>query len=564
MTQTKIQPETPTCNGPCCKAARKYCAHRDATVEQTWPGLHETVLSWGPLPRNVTSLPKRIMSEREIVITEKTPETLVAELAQGELKSVDVARAFLNRAALAQELVNCITELLPDEALQRAQQLDDYFQAHGKPIGPLHGLPISVKEHMAMKDKTHDAGWCAWAERRAEENSHILDILWNAGAVFYARTTQPQALMQLETDNNLTGVTVNPFNRDLTCGGSSGGEGALIGFRGSCLGVGTDIGGSIRSPCANQGLYGLRPSALRLPLHGKGAIMLGNESILGVIGPMSTSLEGVKLFVKTILAAKPWLREPSLLAMPWRDDVSHFPSQNDRPRIRVGVMWNDGVVQPHPPIRRAMETLVQKLEKVDGVELVPWKPYKHAEAWQIISQLYYVDGGATLRQTAAESGELVLPMTEWILSQNKNNGRVLTPSEIWTLTRRREAYRMEYADHWNQTATETGDEANPVDVILCPAGPGAAPPHGHARYWTYTAVWNLLDYPAMVFPVTAVDPELDQPAVDFMAMNYEDEWNSRIYKPELYADAPVSLQLVARRHQDEKVVEALEYLQQYF
>ena len=79
------------------------------------------------------------------------------------------------------------------------------MQTHGKPIGPLHGLPISVKEHIGMKDLDLNAGFVSWVGRRAEEDAHILQILWDAGAVFYARTTQPQSLMHLETSSNLYG-----------------------------------------------------------------------------------------------------------------------------------------------------------------------------------------------------------------------------------------------------------------------------------------------------------------------------------------------------------------------
>ena len=88
-----------------------------------------------------------------------------------------------------------------------------------------------------------NAGYVAWWGRVAAEDARVLQILWQAGAVFHARTTQPQSLMHLETDSNLYGLTTNPYNGDLSAGGSSGGEGALIGLRGSCLGIGTDVGG---------------------------------------------------------------------------------------------------------------------------------------------------------------------------------------------------------------------------------------------------------------------------------------------------------------------------------
>ena len=151
--------------------------------------------------------------------------------------------AITKSPANAQHKVNCITELLPDRALSRAAELDTYLAEHKKPIGPLHGLPISVKEHIGMKGLGLNAGFIAWWDNRASEDALLLQILYRAGAVFYARTTQPQALMHLETASNYYGTTVNPFNRALTCGGSSGGEGALLGLRGSCMGIGSDIGG---------------------------------------------------------------------------------------------------------------------------------------------------------------------------------------------------------------------------------------------------------------------------------------------------------------------------------
>jgi Asp-tRNA(Asn)/Glu-tRNA(Gln) amidotransferase A subunit family amidase len=98
---------------------------------------------------------------------------------------------------------------------------------------------------IGMKDLGLNAGYVAWWGKVATEGAHVLQILWDAGAVFHARTTQPQSMMHLETDSNLYGVTVNPYNRNVSSGGSSGGEGALIGMRGSSLGIGSDIGGKI-------------------------------------------------------------------------------------------------------------------------------------------------------------------------------------------------------------------------------------------------------------------------------------------------------------------------------
>lgn len=435
-----------------------------------------------------------------------------------------------------EEKVNCITELLPERAIARAKYLDDFLTRHKKPIGPLHGLPISVKEHIQMKGLGLNIGFVSWWGRKAEEDAHLLEILWEAGCVFYVRTTEPQALMHLETSSNLYGVTTNPFNRNLSAGGSSGGEGALMGLRGSCLGIGSDIGGSIRSPAANCGVYGLRPTSYRLPLDGFMATMMGSEQIVPVSGPFSTTLEGVKLFMKTIIAAKPWLSAPSLVPFPWRDQYSHLETRNGK-KLKVGVMWEDEVVRPHPPVRRALREVVEKLRAIDTIEVVDWKPLRHAEAWDIIARLYFCDGAAEEIQSIEESGEPFRPLSTHILKDNPYVKR-LSIEELWYWTLRREAYRKEYAEVWNDTANTKpaaddfssggGGSAQPVDVILCPATPGASSRLDTAKYWCYTSQWNLLDYPALVFPVSKVDPQIDLADQVFESKNEQDVYNHKL------------------------------------
>lgn len=141
----------------------------------------------------------------------------------------------------------------------------------------------------------------------------------------------------MECSNIIYGETVNPYNRNLTAGGSSGGEGACIGLRCSAIGIGTDIGGSIRYPAAFCGAYGIRTTALRNPY--KGVILAGDgqESIRCVIGPLANSLTDLKLVQKTIIDQEPWEEETSLVPLTWKQLPPLKPTQ-----ITVGVMWEDG------------------------------------------------------------------------------------------------------------------------------------------------------------------------------------------------------------------------------
>ncbi|KAK4552237.1 hypothetical protein LTR86_010591 [Recurvomyces mirabilis] len=566
--------------------------HLNSTIDKIQPPVPACPQK---LPNNVIGLAGALLAAKVVTITEMSVEVLLPKLASGDLTSTEVTTAFLQRAGLASRLTNCVTEMLPDRALGRAKYLDDYLAEHKKPIGPMHGLPISVKEHIGMRGLDLNAGFVSWVGRIAEDDALILKLLWNAGCVFYVRTTEPQALMHLETSNNIYGVTVNPYNRALTSGGSSGGEGALIGFRGSCLGIGTDIGGSIRSPAANNGVFGLRPTSHRLPVSGWSATMLGSEHIIPVIGPLSTSLEGIKLFTKTLIDQKPWLYEPVCVSIPWKDTSSGTllrKASSGQRRLRIGVLADDGVVKPHPPILRGINSVMDRLKDHSDIEVIEFPPYKSEEAWRVISSLYFADGAEegqhiisitecwwidtdSLAEKAAinASGEPMLPLTDFIITNNPNV-KALTVPELWKLTQDREDYKAAFTQHWNSIntslpgpnesrlveASAMSQQDLMVDVILTPAGPGCAPPLNCSRYWNYTSQWNLLDYPCLIFPTGLQAGNEDVADKAYVPRNSQDKYNHELYKPETYIDAPISLQLVGRRYEEEKLIEALEFI----
>ena len=273
--------------------------------------------------------------------------------------------------------------------------------------------------------------------------------------------------------------------------------------------------GSIRSPAANNGTYGLRPSSFRLPVSGWCATMLGSDAIIPVTGPLSTSLGGIELFMKTILAAKPWLTEPSLLPLPWKEEEPSIPQDE---KLKIAILWDDGVVKPHPPVTRALTDVSNKLKSFSNIEVIDWKPYKHDEAWSIIASLYFCDGGAEEREAIDSSGEPWRLLSEHIIKDNQYCKRH-SIEDLWFWQGKRDEYRTEYAKLWNSTA---------ADVILCPVGPGAAPLLDTTKWWGYTSQWNLLDYPALVFPVSKVDPQVDMADASYKPRNAKDEYNLKL------------------------------------
>jgi amidase len=281
-----------------------------------------------------------------------------------------------------------------------------------------------------MRGTTATSGLIAWADSKCDEDALIVRQFRDAGAVFHVKTTNPQTLMSLETNSNLFGRTLNPHNTDLTSGGSSGGEAALIAMHGSPMGIGTDIGGSIRVPSAFCGIHGFKPSVGRTPHGGLSGLHNGMQSIVGVVGPMTRSLEDADLFMSVALRNEPFLKEPAMIEKPWQGIA-----KNTRIR-RVGVMWDDGMVRLHPPVLRALAETVVALREA-GVEVVEWKPEHHQEMLELAERAYFQDAGQEYHKTVAEADEPLVPLLARSLAACTGE---MSVAESWQVSRTQGLY----------------------------------------------------------------------------------------------------------------------------
>lgn len=291
--------------------------------------------------------------------------------------------------------------------------------------------------------------------------------------------------MHLET-SGYYGVTVCPYNRDLTSGGSSGGEGALIGMKGSPLGVGTDIGGSVRSPAGACGIFSFKPTVGRIPYLGcqEPASPPGWDGIEGTHGPMARHEDDLELYMRIILDSRPWLADPSTQFRPWS------PAPPLGRKLRIGILSEDGVVRPVTPIRRALGWAVDKLRSSGQFDIVDYTPYDGARAWSLIvsrllqrtafkanaqSKLYWAaDGGSTVYDNIKPSGEPVIPLTKWIIDEGGWGGKPAPTVKLVKCLAERDDFRLAFAHHWQDSG---------VDVVLSPVGPSPAPQHGTSKYW---------------------------------------------------------------------------------
>ncbi|KAL8818307.1 MAG: hypothetical protein Q9223_003030 [Gallowayella weberi] len=507
---------------------------------------------------------RQYLSKEEVEITEAIATTIVHNISTGRWTAEAVTNAFCHRAGLAHQLTNCLHEIFFHAAIEDAKALDDYYSKNRKPMGPLHGLPVSLKDQFHVKGVETSMGYVGWlgtfegkkgTGKEKVFESEMVKELRSLGAVLYCKTSVPHTLMTGETVNNIIGYTWNPKNRNLSCGGSSGGEGALIGLRGSPVGFGTDIGGSIRIPAAFNGLYGLRPSAGRLPYEGMANSMDGQNSVLSVVGPLAPSVGTLELLVKSILSREPWLHDPLVHEMPWCDDKAVIPQ--DR-KLSFAVLRHDGAVEPHPPVKRAIETVVQTLEK-QGHKVIDWKPPSHKQGLDLLHNAWSYDRGADFRSAFELSGEPAAPQ----LGNTYGVESVIEPPEdavyIAGNNVAKRQYQKEYMEYWNSTAELTGT-GKPVDTVILPVAPFAAARPNTYLYYGYTAIVNLLDYTACTLPVTTVNKHVDKPDPSFKPKNSLDKKIMATYDPEIFDGAHVSVQLMGRRLQEETVLALTEYV----
>ncbi|KAJ4377579.1 hypothetical protein N0V83_000406 [Neocucurbitaria cava] len=501
-------------------------------------------------PLDVSKIPSTcgILTPKEVDITEDYDAVGLAEaIAARKLTAVEVAIAFSKRAIIAHQLTCCLTQWFMGDAIKQAKELDEYLEKNGKTIGPLHGVPVSIKEHMPIAGTYSSQGSFA-SVVFDEKDSHMVSILRRMGAVFYCKTNQPQLIMHLETTSHY-GRTLNPFNIHLSSGGSSGGEGALVAMKGSVLGIGTDIGGSIRGPSAFCGIYGFKPTSYTMPMKGFLAHAFAAElNVLCSTGPMCRSMKDMDLLMRIVLSAKPHLVDPKLVPIPW----TGLNTSITKP-LKIGIIQNDGFIDPQPPVKRAIAWAQKQLSDPkysDLFQVKQFKPYNAEEAWDMIRRIYWPDGGQGAKDDVISSGEPVLPLSDWIWKEAAPHG-MLNADGVNQLRATRDDFRFKFAESWNE---------QDVDIVIGPAFVGPACAHDTAFYWTYTSLYNLVDYPGVVVPTPIKAEAKEEYAPDYKPLSEACNHVKELWESSNFEGAPIDLQINARKYHDNELFGALTVL----
>ncbi|OAG08186.1 amidase [Paraphaeosphaeria sporulosa] len=509
---------------------------RQSKIPEEWL-LHESYHGLS----NLIDIPTTcgILSVLECHITSSHDATsLLEKLRSGVWSAEQVTIAFCKRAAIAHQLTNCLTEIFFDKAVQRARDLDREKRANPtRALRPFHGLPISLKDSFQVAGYDTSTGLACFVGEPAEEDSATAAMLLDLGAVLYCKTNLPQSIMTGDSDNNVFGRTLNPRNIGLTAGGSTGGEGALIALRGSVLGVGTDIGGSIRVPSVCNGLYGFRPSVGIVPHGGvRDLTPPGTDGVRSSAGPLATSIRDVALFLKTTMQATTWQYDSTVISIPWTN-------QTPKEKLRIGIVFDNGVHTPSPPVRRVLKKVCDFLKLSQSVDVIPITLPNVQEHYSDLLSYFTMDGGKNYLDLFARTGEPEVPSLKAIgLSSMKSTDLF----GFFELNVRRQAAAKNYQRLFRN---------NSLDAIIMPPAPHTALPPDQWTSASYTGLWNYLDYPAVVMPVDVVRPSDFADEISNAKYGADDTRLYSLYTgPELYKDAPLSVQLVGYRHADEALM----------
>lgn len=422
---------------------------------------------------------------------EPTARELVSQLAAREVGSRELAERYLARVESANKVLNAVAHVDPEATLAAADRADGALAAGES--GALLGLPLSIKDSIAVAGMPCQSGSWAREENVPESDATVVARLRAAGALVLCKTAVPEYTWSTETDSAIFGRTNNPYDLTRTSGGSSGGEAALHAVGASPAGIGSDGLCSIRVPAHFCGTFGLRPTVRLVPETGAWPTTKDTGMLdMSTLGPMGRSVDDLALLLPII--AGPDDVDPLVSAAPIGDY-----RRVETASLRVGFYADDGVASPTPGTRAAVERAAAALADA-GAAVEEASPPPLDEVTDIAFGMMAADGGAQARaDLAAARGRHTQQVTS-LLDDLKSSS--LTAEEFFALMRR-----------WIALRTTLRSFLGRYDVLVCPVAAGPAPLHGRRpsddgeltdyREFGYSFAYAIAGVPSTVVPAGA-------------------------------------------------------------
>lgn len=507
-------------------------------------------------------------------ITDLDAVTIAARTRSGELSAQEVVDAHIRRIEQVDARLNAVVIRRFDEARMEARAADER-RARGDPLGPLHGVPVTIKEQYSVAGTQTTLGASSRIGYVQRDEGPLVTALRGAGAVILGKTNILQTLAGWESDNPVYGRTVNPWNPDRTPGGSSGGEAAIIAARGSALGLAGDFGGSIRVPAHFCGVHGLKPTSGRLTNDDFTPGLLGNgqELFIPQPGPIGRSVADLRLAMAVLARTSEAFTTDCVPPVPWPETERMTVSG-----MRIGYYEENGLFPVAPAIRRAVVEAVAAL-KAQGAVVTPVVPPDAAEAMRLFLGAVSAGGGGDYRRLL--DGEKPVPQVAGLLQGlssrprlvdsilqkvlNARGQRQFARMMGWTGPRSTEAYwklvedRNGFRVRFHRALDEGG-----LDAIVCPPVALPALTHGSngdlfpAFSDAYT--YNVLGVPAGVVAATRV--RADEESDRVVSTDNADITAQTVERGSV--GLPVGVQVVARHWREDVVLAVMAALEAAF
>jgi Asp-tRNA(Asn)/Glu-tRNA(Gln) amidotransferase A subunit family amidase len=439
--------------------------------------------------------------------------SMAGQIRQRKISPVELLEAHLARIEKLNPRLNAFVQLDSENARLQASKAGA-ATLKNKALGPLHGVPVSIKSSMDVAGMHCEAGTRLRAGHVAQEDAPLVTRLRQAGAIVMGVTNTPELLMAWETDNLLYGRTNNPWDLSRTPGGSSGGEAAAIASGCSAGGVGSDGGGSIRVPAHFSGICGLKPTPGRIPATGHFPTSVGPFALIGVVGPMARTVADLRTLFEVMQG--PDDGDPSSAPIPLRKVKCE-----DLKNIRIGYFEDDGRVPVTKETRAAVRAGAAGLQSA-GLRVDSFRPKDLERARQLWWQFFGIAGGMLLGPMTqgheADLSSILEEFSGWVTAEPSHTGQTLL--DTWV---QRDVVRLQILA-----------EMRAYPVLLCPVASIPAFRHGERSWdidgqsvqyldaWSYCEWFNLLGFPAAVVPV-GTSPEGLPIGVQIVGRPWEEE-----------------------------------------
>lgn len=413
---------------------------------------------------------------------------LAAAIRSGQISSAELLEYYLERVNRFNPELNAIVQTQVEQARKRAAEADEAL-ARGDNWGPLHGIPITIKDTLEAAGMPCTSGAPPLKNHIPGKNADVVQFYVNAGAVVFGKTNVPLYGGDFQSFNEVYGQTNNPWDREMTPGGSSGGAAAALAAGLCALEIGSDIGGSIRTPAHFCGIYGHKPSYGIIPQKGHippppgiftGAHSLGIDIM--VVGPLARNIDDIALGMDLLVAPEKSERRAWKIELP-------APRKQSLKDLKIGVWLDDPACPVDRRVGDRLQDAVDALAR-QGADISEKRPeidfaFSHDV---FLSLLAAVMGAGTpdkyFKKWVGEARDLAADDQSYMARHIRG---AIQRHKSWV---ERDAFRQIIRQKW-------ADYFSEFDVLLCPPASTPAFPHDHRFLYDRTIVVNGTERPYM-------------------------------------------------------------------